>query len=127
MRHLIISALAATALAAAVTPALAQPYDRGSDRHYDRGQDDRDFNGGGINERQDRIEARIEEGERGGGLNRREAFRLRDELRSIERLEQRYRRDGMSGWERSDLERRLDSLSSRVFAERHDGQRRRHW
>ncbi|MEI9965157.1 MAG: hypothetical protein WDM92_11070 [Caulobacteraceae bacterium] len=62
---------------------------------------------------------------RSGQLTRPEAFRLRGELRQIERLEARYRRtDGLSGWERRDLERRLDDLSTRVFANKHDWRRR---
>jgi len=110
MRNLIIAALAATSLGAAVTPALAQPLG----------------GGGSINDRQDRIEQRIDQGERSGQLNRREVWRLRSELRDIERLEHRFRRsDGLDRRERAILERRLDALSASVFSDKHDWQRRR--
>jgi hypothetical protein len=75
-----------------------------------------------IRDRSDRIEMRIDRGERDGSLTRREAGRLRNELSQIAHLEDRYRRGGLNGWERADLDRRYDNLSSRVFAERRDGQ-----
>jgi hypothetical protein len=52
---------------------------------------------------------------------------LREDLRNVERLEARYRRDGMSRWEVSDLDRRLDVLSQRVRFNRHDDDRRGRW
>jgi len=107
MKRLLIPALAAASLAAAVTPALAQP------------------GRAPINQRDARIEHRIDQGARRGDLTRPEAARLRGELRSIERLERYYRRTGgMTAWERRDLERRLDVLDRQVFRNRHDRQRR---
>jgi hypothetical protein len=79
-----------------------------------------------IRDRSDRIETRIDRGIRDGSLTRGEAMRLRNELRQIAFLEDRYRRNGLSGWERTDLDRRYDNLSSRVFAERRDRQNRRY-
>jgi hypothetical protein len=77
-----------------------------------------------VRDRADRIEMRIDRGLRDGSLTRREASRLHEELRQIAFLEDRYRRNGLSGWERADLDRRFDNLSSRVFAERRDRQDR---
>jgi len=77
-----------------------------------------------IRDRQDRLEMRIDRGIRDGSLTRREATRLRQDLRQLAFLEDRYRRDGLSGWERADLDRRFDALSNRIFAERRDGQNR---
>lgn len=80
-----------------------------------------------INEREANLDRRIDQGLRRGDLTRPEAARLRAEFRDIVRLEQRYRRtDGLSPWERRDLDRRFDRLSSRIYAERHDAQDRRH-
>ena len=79
-----------------------------------------------IRDREARVEMRIERGLNDGSLTRREARRLHEELRQIAFLEDRYRRDGLSGWERADLNRRFDNLSRRVFAERRDSQNRRY-
>ncbi len=108
MKRILLSALAAASLAAVAAPALAQPV------------------GGSINDREARIAQRIDQGERNGALSRREAWSLRRELRGIEGLEQRYRGydHRMNDRERADLQRRLDSLSARVFVDRHDGERR---
>ena len=35
-------------------------------------------------------------------------------------MEARYRRDGLSSWERNDLDRRFDSLSQQIRYQRHD-------
>ena len=106
-----VSAVAATALPAA---AMAQSYDRG---HPDRGG----WNHGG--DRVARLDQRIEMGVRSGGLDRREARRLKGDLRETARLESRYRRGGLSGWERSDLDRRYDRISAQIRYERHDRDR----
>ncbi len=100
MKKILIPIVAVSALAAATVPAVAsaQP----------------------INQRQDQLERRIDIGLRNGALTRSEAYRLRAELRNVDRLEYRYRRDGLSGWERADLDRRLDRLSAQIRYERHD-------
>jgi hypothetical protein len=73
-----------------------------------------------INERQARLDQRIDAGVREGDLTRSEAMRLRDEFQDLARLEARYRRDGLSGWERTDLDRRFDALAARIRVERTD-------
>ena len=77
-----------------------------------------------VNQRQANIERRIDQGVRSGALTRPEAMRLRGEFRDLARLERQYRRDGLSPWERRDLDRRFDRLSNRIYAERHDNQDR---
>ncbi|WP_375249303.1 hypothetical protein [Sphingomonas sp.] len=67
-----------------------------------------------INQRQARLDQRIDQGIRSGALTRNEAVRLRGEFRQIVSLESRYRRNGLSLQERRDLDRRFDSLSARV-------------
>jgi hypothetical protein len=113
MRSLILTVAAATALTAgaAAGAAQAQPH------RYDRDH------WTSINQRQSQLDRRIDRGIRNGQLTRREAVRLRDEFHDIARLEQRYRRNGLSGWERADLDRRFDRLSARIRWDRRDGQR----
>ncbi len=116
MKPLLLSALAALSIAAVAAPAFAQPYGGGGAPV-----------GGSIVERESRIDARIDQGMHNGGLTRREGFRLRRELRDIEDVEHQYRRADrghLTDRHRADLEGRLDQLSSRVFGERHDDDRR---
>lgn len=114
MKKIVLALTAASALAAAV-PAAAQSYGG-----YDR-------NGGrdwaNINQRQAQLDRRIDMGVRSGQLNRSEAIRLRAEFRDIARLEHRYRANGLSRWERADLDRRFDVLSAKVRWERRDNDR----
>jgi Ni/Co efflux regulator RcnB len=111
MKTIVIALAAVTALASA-SPAAAQygQYDRGG-RFLS------------INERQDRLERRIEQGMRNGQLTRAEAYRLRREFQRIARLENRYRSNGLNGWERADLDRRFDALQAQIRFERRDGDR----
>jgi hypothetical protein len=123
---------AASALALSATAASAQPYgDRDGYRNDSyrsdsyRGDSYRggDRNGWmGINQRQAQLDRRIDQGLRNGSLTRREAARLRAEFYDIARLEARYRMNGLSGWERADLDRRFDQLSAQIRNERHDNQ-----
>lgn len=78
-----------------------------------------------INQRQARLDQRIDQGVRNGALTRPEARRLRMEFNGIARLEQRYRAGGLSLGERRDLDRRFNALSARVRYERQDRQDRR--
>ena len=78
-----------------------------------------------IDQRQAELESRIDAGVRNGDLTRDEALRVRGEFRDISDLELRYRQDGLNDWERNDLDRRFDTLSSRIRFERHDDDRRR--
>jgi hypothetical protein len=127
----LMATLAAVAAVTAAAPAAAQPYrdyDRG-DRYEQRGDDrydqrDRWGRGGHVNfdQRRHRIDRRIERNLRDGDLTRREAVRLSEQLNHIERLQNRYRIDGYSRWEIADLDRRLDGLEHRVYAEVRDGE-----
>ncbi|HJV42003.1 hypothetical protein [Caulobacter sp.] len=100
MKKILISIATVSALAAATVPAVASAQS--------------------INQRQDQLERRIDIGLRNGSLTRSEAYRLRAELRDAERLEHRYRRGGLSGWERADLDRRFDRIGAQIRYERHD-------
>jgi len=100
MKKILISIAAVSALSAAAIPAIASAQS--------------------VNDRQAMLDRRIDIGVRNGSLTRGEAYRLRAELRETERLEHRYRRGGLSGWERADLDRRFDRISAQIRYERHD-------
>ncbi|WP_296596305.1 hypothetical protein [Phenylobacterium sp.] len=109
MKTLMLTVAAATALTAGA--ASAQPYGYG--RH-----------GMPIEQRIERVDFRIDQGVRSGQLTRREAYALRGQLNGVVRLEARYSRNGLSDWERADLNRRLDVLSNDVRLSRRDDDRR---
>lgn len=104
-------------------------YDRNDDQarndRGDRWNDWRNPEGGwmSINQRQAQLDRRIDQGMRSGKITRREAYRLRSEFQAIARLETRYRVNGLSTWERADLDRRFDTLAARIRWERRDGDR----
>ncbi|MGE0663010.1 MAG: hypothetical protein AB7H66_00385 [Hyphomonadaceae bacterium] len=105
MKKFLAMAVAASALAVAA-PAAAQSWQS-------------------INERQARLDARIDAGVRNGSLTRREAARLRDEFYELVRLERRYRASyGLSYAERRDLDMRFDRLSAQIRYERRDDDNR---
>jgi len=122
MKKILLSIAAVSAVAAAV-PAVASAqsygYDRGHEPGYERGYDRGDRQDYGR-DRVARLDDRIERGVRSGGLTRNEAWRLKGELRETARLEARYRRGGLTGWEREDLDRRYDRISAQIRYERHD-------
>ncbi len=111
MKRIVLSLIAAASLAGAAAPAFAQG-PRPSDWQP-------------LAQRQDNIERRIDDGVRSGQLTRREARGLREQFNSLLRLEDRYRRDGLNGRERADLQRRFEALADRVRFEKHDDQVRR--
>ncbi|WP_304169003.1 hypothetical protein [Phenylobacterium aquaticum] len=135
MKKVLLSLIAATALAAAVTPAAAQSWDHGpgpgpapggygAGPGYGGGPD---YGRGGGGDRPimrgDNLEARINMGVRSGQLSWREARMLRDQLRYAERMAYRYRADGVvTRWEQADLDRRFDAVSARLRFERHDNE-----
>jgi hypothetical protein len=80
-----------------------------------------------VNQRQAKLEHRIDQGIRTGQITRPEAARLRGEFKSIARLEASYRRShGLSMRERADLDARFDRLNRQIQAERHDRDDYRH-
>jgi hypothetical protein len=75
-----------------------------------------------IDQRQLALEHRIDAGMRDGTLTRGEARNLRAEFVNLERLEARYRMNGLNSWERHDLDRRFDALSLQIRDQRSDWQ-----
>ena len=79
--------------------------------------------------RQAQVEARLNQGVRGGGLTPAEANQLRAEFKSIAMLENQYRKSGgnVSVRERADLMRRFDILDARIYLNRIDRDYARNW
>jgi hypothetical protein len=75
-----------------------------------------------VNARQRELDDRIDAGVRSGRLTTREARNLRREYRHIAQLERRYRRNGLSGSERADLDLRFDRLATHIRWEATDNQ-----
>lgn len=133
IKKLLIPALALAATSVAL-PAAAQSFSIsiGTTRApayapgygYDR-YDRYDRNWVSINQRQRQLDRRIDQGVRNGQLTRREARGLRYEFNQLARLEAHYRRNGLSRWERQDLDRRFDILEARIRYERRDRDDRR--
>ena len=122
LKKMLVPALVLAAASAAL-PAAAQSH--GGPRHQGPGYQSPAYNGWqSINQRQANLDRRIDVGLRNGGLSRREATRLRSEFNQIARLEQQYRRNGLSQWERTDLDRRFDRLSAQIRTERWDNNNR---
>jgi RecA-family ATPase len=106
MKTILISLAAASALAAGAAPAAAQTYGG-----Y----------GQGMADRGDRLEWRIQRAVERGDISRREAYRLRADVRATEQLAWRYRRDGaFTRWERADIDRRFDHIAMQLRYERAD-------
>ena len=66
--------------------------------------------GAGLDNRIARLEARIDAGVRSGAISRSEERSLRQELRTLSRLENRYSRNGFSEQERADLRMRVQAF-----------------
>ena len=78
-----------------------------------------------IDERQARINARIEHGIQTGSLTRREARQLGRQLAFTEEKERAFEADGrLNGRERAELHRDLDNVAQRLRFERRDSDRR---
>ena len=92
MKILLIGALAASALAISL-PAAAQV--RPSDRAA-------------------RLESAIDAGLSYGSLSSADARNMRSQLRSVERLDQRYQAGGLTSTEARDLDRRYGALADEV-------------
>ena len=111
MRKFLISA--ALLSAAAVTAPAAAQY-----RDYDRGSD---YGGGqGIERQLDQITDRIRRAEDRDRISRSEANRLLRQAEQIDRLYDRYRRNGINQREHYDLQNRIQNLRQRLQFERRE-------
>ena len=116
MRKILISALLIGATMASV-PASAQSWGQswGQGRQYR--SDDR------IDHQIQQIEYRIRTARERRMITRGEADRLLRQADYIDRLEDRYSRNGLTRWEVQDLRQRVQNLRAQLRFERHDGRR----
>ena len=127
MRKFLISAALLSSFAVAA-PASAQYYgnERGYDRGYDRDDDRRGYrNDDRIDHQIRQIEDRIRRAAANRQISGREANRLLRQADQIDRLEDRYSRNGLTRWEVQDLRQRVQNLRQQLRFERHDGDNRR--
>ena len=121
MRKFLISAAIAASTLVAAAPAAAQwypPQPQGYGYGYDNyGQVRR------LDARIDAIQRQITHLDRQNILSNREAKRLREESRDVERRLHRVAYNGFSGWERNDIENRIRRLEVRIQREARDGNR----
>jgi hypothetical protein len=110
MRKLLVSTLILSSLVGAA-PAVAQNWGSRGDSRYDR--------------QIDQLIDRIHRAEARDLISRREEDRLLRQARSLDRLEDRYSRNGLTRWEAQDLQRRIANLRAQLRWERHDGPRYR--
>lgn len=108
MRKFLISAMLLSTVAAA-TPAAAQ-YNRG---YGHQGQN--------IERQLDQIERRIDMLRDRRLISNNEAFRLSRQAEQIDRLHDRYRRNGLTQREHWDLQNRIQNLRQHLRAERREG------
>ncbi len=98
--------LAAAAIAARALPALAQTTSTPR-----------------IDQRQANQERRIEQGEKSGALNKKEAARLEKGQARIQKMENKATADGkVTAKERARIEKAQNRESRRIFREKHDKQ-----
>ena len=118
-KFVIAAALAASALTAAA-PAAAQYYPQPQGYGYG-------YNNFGqvrhLQFRIDQLQRQINHLDRRNILSEREAFRLRQDSREIERRLHYAARNGLGGWEAQDIQRRIYRLESRIQREARDGNR----
>jgi hypothetical protein len=74
------------------------------------------WNNVNLNQRQAQFQQRLARATRDGRITRIQANNLRAEFRTIARLENQYRRGGLSARERADLDMRLDRLQTNFRA-----------
>jgi len=105
MRKTLLAISAVTALCAAA-PAAAQYGNRYGSNQY--GLDT------SFDVRIGQLQSRLDAGVRAGTIDRREAWPLRQRLRELARLEDRYSLNGFTRWERDDLQARLRSVRGEI-------------
>ncbi len=117
-KFVIAAALAASALTAAAPAAAQWNAPQGNAYGYNNyGQVRR------LDARIDAIQRQIDHLDRRNILSNREAGRLRGESRDVENRLHRVAHNGFTGWERKDIENRIQRLEVRVQREARDGNR----
>ena len=125
-----VSALVAVSALAIALPAAADGYDRGSYGYehgrggdYDRGGDyGRGGYGQDISRSIERLDSKISRSLAMHRISYREAQRLQWQVREVKQSQRSYwRNDGrLSGWERADLQRKIDRIEASLRWQRND-------
>ena len=121
MKKLALS-LAAIASVAAAAPSIAN-----AQLKFPWGYNNNGYAHSSINQREQRIEWQIRQGQRNGEITFGEARSLRVQLASIERLERMYARGGLNRAEFIDLNSRLNRLEGQVSVAMNDFDRGREY
>ena len=109
------------------------PYDRGygygHDRRYDRDRG-HDYGYGydrGIQQRKLQLQRRVERLAHRGAINRAEYRMFHRLFQHVDGLQREYSRNGLSPWERRELNTRLDRIQYNLQAERREHRRDRRY
>jgi len=119
MRTALLCVAAVSALAVAA-PAAAQyrnGYQTGSQSGDYRGDQNDDYGVAGnanFSARIGRLQAQLDAGVRAGEIDRREAWRVRQQLTQLTQLERRYAANGFTGQERADLQQRIRAVREQL-------------
>jgi hypothetical protein len=101
--------LSAVSALCAAAPAAAQRYGQQYGQQYGQYGLDNSFD-----VRIGQLRTRLDAGIRAGTVNRREAWRLRQQLSDLDRLENRYSLGGFTRFERDDLQQRIRSFRAEL-------------
>ena len=119
MRKLLITVAAAASALAVAAPASAQYYPAPQGYGYNH-------NYGGVRSLQvriDRLQQRIAQFDSRDRISEREARRLREESRDIERRLRKSARNGLNPQEHASITHRVQRLEQRIFRDARDGNR----
>ena len=119
MRNVLITLAAAASALAVATPAAAQPYPQPYGNAY--GYHNNYGQARALKARIDAIQRQIERLDSRDVLSEREARRLRQDARELERRLRFARQNGLHPQERYDIERRLAHLERRLWRDARDG------
>lgn len=103
-----IATMAAASAVAIATPAPAQ---YGSSQQYPNSNQQGQYRNNGnadvnLAARIDQLQTSLQTGVQSGSISRQEAMPLRQQLRQLNQFQRQYARDGISGQERGELQRR---------------------
>ena len=121
MRKVLITVAAAASALAVAAPASAQYYP--APQGYGYGYNNNYGGVRGLQVRIDRLQQRIAQFDNRDRISEREARRLREESRDIERRLHRSARNGLNRQEYASITTRVQRLEQRIFRDARDGNR----
>ena len=121
MRKVLITVAAAASALAVAAPASAQYYP--APQGYGYGYNNNYGGVRGLQVRIDRLQQRIAQFDNRDRISEREARRLREESRDIERRLRKSARNGLNPQEHASITHRVQRLEQRIFRDARDGNR----